>query len=655
MKNTIMKCIEGLPPGTKKIILTMKLVLILIFAGMLQISASVYSQKTIMSFTMTDKSVKEVLDYIQEKTEFRFFYNEDFTDLNRKVNLEIRETGIGDILDTLLASSEVTYKVLDNNLIVITPKSLLQQVMITGTVIDASTGEPLVGVTIMLEGTTRGVITDMKGQFSINAMPGETLIISFIGMEAQKIVVDQKTKLNIALKPSVKESDEVVVIGYGTLRKADVTSAVSNVKQEDFLSGNIQDAAELVKGKVAGLTVTKGSGDPNATSTIRLRGITSMLADISPLVLVDGIEGSLNTVAPENIVSIDVLKDASAAAIYGTRGANGVILITTNSGKRQAVTQVNYSGYATMSDFYKVADFMDPTDVIFGKTALKDRGWDTDWLKAVSRTGFTQNHNLSINGGTEKTSYSANVSYRQEEGTIKKSNNDEMKMQFDLSHWLLNDKIKLNFNLIKGMHKNALTDAASGGVSNIYRQAVIRNPTEPIYNVDNDPSLRKYYEDWSIFQYYNPVAMINENLGEYKSEWTRLTGNILIEPFKGWQRNPKLSTNRSNSNTENYTTRNYYTWKTAGFEGYASKGSSYAESNQLELTTRYDNVLGSNHRISALAGYSYQYDYYESLSASNYDFPTDAYLYHNLNMGLALKNKVKPDGGLGSYAVESKL
>jgi TonB-linked SusC/RagA family outer membrane protein len=621
---------------------------------MFQISASVYSQKTTMSFTMTDKSVKEVLDYIQEKTEFRFFYNEDFTDLNRKVSLDLKETGIEDILDTLLSASDVTYKVLDNNLIVITPKSLVQQQIITGTVTDATTGEPLIGVTIMIEGTNRGVITDVKGHFSINATPGEILVISYIGMEAQKIPVGASTTLNVSLKASVKEIDEVVVIGYGTMRKADVTSAVTNVKKEDFLSGNIQDAAELIKGKVAGLTVTKGSGDPNAESTIRLRGITSMLGNITPLVLVDGIEGSLNSVAPENIESIDVLKDASAAAIYGTRGANGVIIITTKSGKRQEKTDVTYAAYATMSDFYKVADFMDPTDIIYGKTAMKDMGWDTDWLAAISQKGFTQNHSLSIIGGTDKTSYSTNFAYRQEKGTIKKTNNEEMKMQFDLNHWLFKDKVKLNFNLVKGIHKNDVTNAGDGGVNNIYRQAVIRNPTEPIYNVDNDPLLRRYYENW-IFQYYNPVAMINEHMGEYKNEWTRITGNITLEPIPGWQNNLKLSTHRSNDNTESYTTSNYYTWHTAGREGEAYKSSSNSLLNQLEFTSRFEKIIRTHHRLSVLAGYSYQYDKYESFAASNYGFYNDNYKYNNLGGGTALTNKDNPDAYMGSNANDSKL
>ncbi len=523
-------------------------------------------------------------------------------------------------------------------------------IRVSGSVKD-SKGEPIVGANVVEAGTTNGTITNVNGIFSlIVGGPASVLKISFIGFETVTQEIGSTRAFNIVLNETLRGLNEVVVIGYGTQRKADVTSAVSSVKKEDFLVGNIQDAAELVKGKVAGLTVTKGSGDPNAESTIRLRGITSLMGSISPLVLVDGIEGSLGTVAPENIVSIDVLKDASAAAIYGTRGANGVILITTNAGKRDEQTQVSYSAYATASDFYKLADFMDPHDIRWGLTSFNDKGWDTDWIGAVSQYGLTQNHNLSIAGGTGKTSYAASASYRSERGTIKKSNNNEFKMQFDLSHWMFDDKLKLNFNLVKGVHENDVTNASDGGIANIYRQAVIRNPTAPIY-VEGDPA-QGYYEDFAVFQYYNPVAMIFEHLGEYKSEWTRMTGNATLEPVRGWQTNLMLSSNRSNGNSENYTTKDYYTSTTAGLEGYASKGASYSLLNQLELTSKYERTFNDLHRFSALAGYSYQYDMYESMSASNYDFPTDAYLYNNLGMGAALKDG---KAGVGSYKGDSKL
>jgi len=530
------------------------------------------------------------------------------------------------------------------------PAVVPMSVRVSGIVKDKN-GEPIIGATVLEKGTTNGTATNRDGRFTLEvAGPGSVLRISYIGFKTIEQPVGSSTTFTITLIEEEKLMEEVVVIGYGTQRKADVTSAVSSVKKEDFLVGNIQDAAELIKGKVAGLTVTKGSGDPNAESTIRLRGITSLIGSISPLVLIDGIEGDIGTVAPENIESIDVLKDASAAAIYGTRGANGVIIITTNSGKRQEETHVTYSAYGTLSHFYKLADFMDPSDVRWGLTAFSDKGWDTDWLSAVSRIGYTQNHSLSISGGTRKTSYSGNLAYRQEEGTIKKSNNDELKMQFDLSHWMFDDKVKLNFNMIKGVHENDVTNASSGGIANIYRQAVIRNPTAPIY-IKGKPELG-YYEDFAVFQYFNPVAMIYENLGETKREWTRMTGNITVEPIKGWQTNLKLSTHRTNSNTEYYTTKNYYTATTAGNNGFAYKGGNNSKSDQLEFTSKYENNFDDRHRLSALAGYSYQYDMYESMSASNYDFPTDAYLYNNISMGAALK---EGKAGMGSYKEDSKL
>jgi TonB-dependent starch-binding outer membrane protein SusC len=528
-------------------------------------------------------------------------------------------------------------------------------VKVTGLVQDKN-GEPISGATIVEVGTNNGTFTSPDGRFSLDVTgPASVLRISFIGYTPVEQPVGSTTYFKVTLLEDQKTLNEVVVIGYGTQRKADVTSSVASVKKDEFLAGSIKDAGELIKGKVAGLTITNASGDPNSSSTIRLRGITSLMANLSPLVLIDGIEGDLGTVSPDNIQSVDVLKDASAAAIYGTRGANGVIIITTNSGKRNEATTATYSVYGTISDFYKKAKFMTPHDTRFGLTQFTDRGYDTDWLRAISQKGMAQNHDLNIVGGNSKTSYSANLSYRNEIGTIKKSNNEELKMQYDLSHWMLDDKLKISMNLVKGLHKNNVTDASNNGITNIYRQAVIRNPTEPIY-VDGDKS-KGYFEDFSTLQYYNPVAMINENIGDTKTEWTRITGIATLEPIKGWQTELKVSTNRYNGNTESYTTHSYYTQETDNANGTAYKGSDYSESNLLELTSKYDKVLNGVHRLSALAGYSYLYDMYESMYASNHDFLTDAYLYNNLGAGLALTGG--PDGKerayMGSHKEDSKL
>ncbi len=518
-------------------------------------------------------------------------------------------------------------------------------VTITGRVV-SDKGESLPGVNIVVKGTTTGTVSDINGKFKIQVNPGSVLVFSYMGYLTQETVIGKTHTLNVTLRENTRQIDEVVVIGYGTQRKGDVTSAVASVKSEDFIQGKVGDAAELIKGKIAGLTIAKGSGDPNAESTIRLRGVISLEGSSTPLVLVDGIEGNLGTVAPENIASIDVLKDASAAAIYGTRGANGVILITTKSGKRGASTSANYSGYTSFSKFGKTLNFMSPEEIRQGMTSFTDKGYDTDWLDAITRTAFTHNHSFNISGGTDKTTYSANYTYRKEEGVIIDSYNEEQKMNFDLSHWMLNDMLKVNFNMVKGIHKNSATNAGNDGESNIYRQAIIHNPTEPIWNENGS-----YYENFQIYNYYNPVGMIKERKGENESEWTRMTGNITLEPIKGWQTNLMLASRYSNSHDKGYYTSNYYQQKMDNHTGYAYQSQGDSRTDNLEATSKY-NLHKEKHRLDALVGYSYQYNVNEGFNANNYDYQTDFFLYNNLGVGAALKNG---KAGIGSYKNDNKL
>ena len=230
-------------------------------------------------------------------------------------------------------------------------------IVVSGTVTDRQ-GEPIAGANVVLQGTQKGTMTDMDGHFSLEVPSTRSVLrVSFIGYTTQEVTPDSRGRVKVVLEEDSELLEDVVVVGYGTMKTADITSAVASVKSEDFTNGKISDAAELIKGKVAGLSIVKSSGDPNATSSIMLRGITTIHGDVTPLVLVDGIEGSLSTVAPENIASIDVLKDASAAAIYGTRGANGVIIITTKTGHREQKAEVTYNGYVSFSNWYKTADF----------------------------------------------------------------------------------------------------------------------------------------------------------------------------------------------------------------------------------------------------------------------------------------------------------
>ena len=340
---------------------------------------------------------------------------------------------------------------------------------ITGTVSDEE-GNTMPGVTVLIKGTTTGTSTDIDGNYSISVESGQILRFSYIGSVPQEIEITNQKTLDVVLSFDAIGIEEVVAIGYGTQRKGDVTSSIVSVKSDDFIQGKVQDAAELVKGKVAGLTIAKGNGDPNAESTIRLRGVISLEGSSTPLVLIDGIEGTLNSVAPEHITSIDVLKDASAAAIYGTRGANGVILITTKAGNRNTKTQATYSGYVSLSQFANELEFMGPKEIRQGMTNFNDKGYDTDWLDAISRTAFTHNNNFNISGGSDKTTYSADLTYRKEEGVIVDTYSENLKMSFDVSHWMLDDMLKVNLNIVKGIHENSATNASRDGAAK-YLQA----------------------------------------------------------------------------------------------------------------------------------------------------------------------------------------
>nr|WP_320022812.1 SusC/RagA family TonB-linked outer membrane protein [uncultured Draconibacterium sp.] len=528
-----------------------------------------------------------------------------------------------------------------------------QSKTITGTVYDED-GVTLPGVTVMVAGTTNGTTTNIDGKYTINANAEDILQFSYIGFRTKEIQLAGKTTIDVTMEVETIGIDEVVAIGYGTQRKGEVTSAIASVKSEDFTVGKIGDAAELVKGKIAGLSITNTSGDPNASSGIMLRGITSINGRVEPLVLVDGIEGSLSTVAPENIESIDVLKDASAAAIYGTRGANGVILISTKSGRRGSYSNATYSSYASVSEWYKTADFMDTHDIIFGRTNFDYEGYDTDWLKAITRKGgYTQNHSLSFEGGSDKSSYSANVTYSDEEGIMRKSDSEDLKAQLDFSQYALNDIVKLNLNVLYTTHVNTNNDNAYA-----YRQALIHNPSSPVYHEDG-----AYYEEFNRFQYYNPLEIQNERIGDYRSKYARVVGNITVEPIKNWQTNLMLSRKEISNVSQDYYTSKYYSQSTVDPEdqfrtipkvrGSAAKWSSNTKSENLELTSKYSLTIEES-RVTALIGYSYLYNVYDEYKAGNSEFPSESYLYNNLRQGLYLTDE-DHIASMDSYKDDNKL
>ena len=541
-----------------------------------------------------------------------------------------------------------------------------KNVNVSGTVYDKS-GEPVIGAGVLVKGGTLGTITDVDGSWSLSVPSGSTLTFEAIGYKLAEEQVAGRTRIDVVLEDDRLALDEAVVIGYGTMRKGDLTSAVASVKPEDFNTGNIRDAAELVKGKVAGLTITRGSGDPNSGSVIRLRGVTTLQGDLTPLILIDGIPGDMSTVAPENIADISVLKDASAAAIYGTRGANGVIIITTKGGQFNERLHASYSGYVSLSRFVNNMDFITADDMrgdYKGATTFADEGATTDWLGAITQTGISQNHALTLEGGTKNTAYAAGISFRKEEGTIINTGNENLRMNIDVTHQAMNGMLKFNLSTILGYNTYQQNNP-----SYAYRQAVIHNPTSPIYNEDGT-----YNEKFSLYQYYNPVEILNEQVGDYKGLEGRMTGNITFEPIKGWKTNLMLSRALYMGTGENFYTSQYYSYAPAhlagssdAINGSASKSQSDSREDNLELTTSYEHNW-DKHRLSAIAGYSYNYNVYSGFGASNSNFPTETYLYNSLQSGAysELKKTLNDDGsiatatlknygGVSSYKNDNKL
>ena len=537
----------------------------------------------------------------------------------------------GGALPTLAASETLSNPKVEN----------VQQneVTIKGVVKDAN-GEAIIGASVIEKGNAKnGTVTDLDGNYTLKVKRGATLTISYIGF------ISQETKGgNVILEEDLKSLSEVVVIGYGTQKKADVTSAVVSVKAEDFTKGNFNDAGDLIKGKVAGLTITKPSGDPGAVTQISLRGIATVSGNAQPLVLVDGVPGSLSSVPPENIASIDVLKDASAAAIYGTRGAGGVIIITTKTGQREQRTEVTYNGYVSFSTWAKKADFMTSSDIRAGKTTFNDEGYDTDWLDAISRTAVTHNHSVSLSGGNAKTSYFGNFTYRNAQGVMKKTGNESMSVAFDLSHWMLNDMLKVNIKVNADQYKYDVNDAGA-----IYRQAVIRNPTSPIWNTDGS------YNEGSLLQYWNPVSMQNEQTGQYKDQTVKFTGNITLEPIKGWQTNLMLSKGQTLDRGGYYYTSNHSQQgvnQKGSYSGSAIRSGYTVDNKYLELTSKYMKNFNNVHRLDALVGYSYSEEEHDIDNMWNANFPTDYFGTNNIGLGTKLTDG---EASMGSNHYSSKL
>jgi TonB-linked SusC/RagA family outer membrane protein len=513
---------------------------------------------------------------------------------------------------------------------------------IQGTVIEKSTNEAIPGASVQIQGTTVGTVTDLDGQFTLNvATEDPVLVVSFIGFATQEIPVGNRSNFTVYLESELSNLQEVVVVGYGTQKRERITTAVETVGSEEFVKGAVNDAGQLLRGKVAGLNVITPDGNPTATSQINLRGITTLMASSAPLVLINGVPGALNTVAPEDIESISVLKDGSAAAIYGTRGTNGVILITTKQVTGDMPATVELNTYFTTQKMTKKLDFMDAGQyrelVAQGKPGAMDYGHETNWLDQVTQNPLSQVYNVSVKGGNRNTNYIASINYRDVDGIIKKSNNKMLYPRLEVNHSMFDERVKLNAN-ISGYEQKFFSGSDGGSYrGDVYRNGLTYNPTDRLRNDEGGWIERPEKTD-----YMNPVALLEETVGMNQNSNLRTYGTLTVYPTDDITFSVLGSRDILNSVRGYYETKNHYSTVRNGRNGYASRGTSKSQEDLLEATLQYDKTFSNNHDFNALAGYSWRENRYENYWMQNWDFPTDDFSYNNIGAGLAMRRGEAP-------------
>ena len=480
---------------------------------------------------------------------------------------------------------------------------MVAQNKVSGTVQDA-TGEPLIGVSILEVGTNNGTVTDIDGKFSLTVNRGAKISFSYVGYTPQTLVATNS--MTVVMQEDSKLLNEVVVVGYGTMRRKDVTSSITTVKSEDLNKGVFTDPASMLQGKVAGLTVTT-SGDPSGTPSITLRGASSLRTGdaMQPYYVIDGIPGvDISMVAPDDIESIDVLRDASATAIYGSKAANGVIIITTKSGQ-EGKTNVTYNGYVAFDNVLKTLDMASASQLrssgLIG--AEQDGGGDTDWQDEVLRTGFSHNHNVSISGGNAKTKYMGSVNYMNREGVVRGTGMNRVNARSLLTTKILKDRLELSLglNAMQGKHKGV--PMSGGGSSNSGKSVLdamnYYSPTNPVKNADGT-----WYESYVGSANYNPLSMIYEDGNE--NEWKRLQfitkASMKIVEGLVWHVNYSYD---SGQNTYSWY-QTHQTQMEKGYNGRAHRDTYLRHNQTFETYGNYDVTLNKVHKLGLMAGYSWE-------------------------------------------------
>lgn len=653
------------------------LVLICLFCLMFIADKTNAQSKSSISLDYDQAKITDVLKAIEQKTSYRFFYQREQLDVNRKVNIHVKDKSVQEVMGILFPDRSISYNIQKDNLIVLKPNQPAAKGVaegrrrkVTGQVTDA-TGISLPGVSVKVKDFSVGTTTDGNGRYEIVMSEGAvSLTFSYMGMESKTLSPGTKGTLNVKLENSALGLNEVVVsVGYGSVSKKDLTGAVSTLKTKDFNKGLVANPVELMQGRVSGVNIITNGGEPGAGALVRVRGSNSIRSGQDPLYVVDGVplditdvqpsgatisgagsnatKNPLNFLNPDDIAAMDILKDASATAIYGSRGANGVIIITTKKGK-SGKGVLNYSATGSVSSLPKQLDMMD-AETFKTYRASKgitegDYGANTNWQEEIFRNAYAQNHNLSYGGGNDNGNYRGSVSYLDQQGIVRKTGLEKLTSRFNVTQNLINNRLKIEANLTAARTKDQRVPIGETGgfEGDVILSALKINPTLPIYNPDGS-----YYQMSKDVR--NPLAMIN--LTNDVNQNDRILGNITasLDLIKGLKYKINLATDHSNASRK---VMQHHSLIYLSNKGTVDISNVEQNSNLMENFLTYDFNLGDQHKFNALAGHSYQQFKAQSYKLSEEGFTIDDFDYIN-DLSLGNSKQVSASSSIIKNALQS--
>lgn len=520
--------------------------------------------------------------------------------------------------------------------------SSAQAITVRGVVTDVE-GVSIPGVNIIIKGTGNGTISNLDGEYQVDVNESDILVFSFIGYNAQEVLVGEQQTISVTLLADHKLLDDVVVVGYGTLKKSTLTNSVTRVTAEEFVQGSVADPVQLLKGKVAGLSINTTSGDPNNSGVqMMLRGVATLSGNSEPLIVIDGIAGgSLSSLSQDDIETMDVLKDGSAASIYGVRGTNGVILITTKKGAKDGKQSLEYDGYfgtdliSNQIDVFSADEYRQLGETTNGVFTPVDNGYNTNWWDEISQTPFNQTHHVSLKGGNLSSNYYGSVTYAGKSGIIRNTSQDRLTARVGFNHNMYDDKLRVNFNI-------STVDVSGKTIngSNALFGAVTANPTDPVFN----PNTGEYQTFAGVD---NPVRLVDEFHEDIGWNEIFINGKITADLFEGFNINMVGGIKKFNHLNGSYATpsfdldRNGQAWRNASKNSFRT----------LEGYGQYTKKI-SDHDLTLMAGYSYQDYISEGFQMYNYNFPNEIFSYNRMDLGLALEEGFAT---LGSSKNETRL